>query len=219
MERTAGVAIESGSTSSGGVFHRVVEFLGSALFGIGAERRSPPEKWWEKDATPEPPPAQKPLTFGQQGVLTGFGDRELAGAPDAAARPAGRGSRALVVPGLAAPPAETTLVSSVSSTAAARPVATTKRVAAARAAAPAVAAPAVAAVREEGAIARQLLMSQSLYFSSGREEPRRYSVPRRALLPRFQLFAGGDGVVSDGRGHFTLPRRDLKSQRGQVWFV
>jgi len=216
MERTAGVAIESGSTASGGVFHRVVEYLGSALFGIGAGRRAEPEKWWEKDATPAEQPDRKPLAFGQQGVLTGFGDRELAGVPAAAAdRPAGRGNRALVVPGAAAAPAaETTLVSSVSSTAAARPVATTKRVAAVHAAAPA-----VSAVREEGAIARQLLLSQSLYFSSGREEPRRYSVPRRALLPRFQLFAGGDGVVSDGRGHFTLPRRDLKSQRGQVWFV
>lgn len=167
------------------------------------------------------------MRVGHQAVFSGFGDRELildapvTLAPNATPPPAhnitptpfdgtavlsaGRGGMV------------ETIVSPLTSHSSAKRVATTKRAAANAPAIPITAVP--RQTTAEGAIGRQLLLSQSLYYSSGSEEPRRYSVPRRALLPRFQLFAGGDGVISDGRGHFSIPHRGPKSQRGRVWFV
>ena len=74
-----------------------------------------------------------------------------------------------------------------------------------------------AAVAQSRAIARHLVMSRSLY--SGPEEARRFSVPRRALRPHFQLFEGAEAIVEDDRGVIRLNQRELRTQRGQVWFV
>ncbi len=74
-----------------------------------------------------------------------------------------------------------------------------------------------AAVAQSRAIARHLVMSRSLY--SGPEEARRFSVPHRALRPHFQLFEGAEAVVEDDRGRIRLNQRELRTQRGQVWFV
>lgn len=79
---------------------------------------------------------------------------------------------------------------------------------------------AVAAAREVAAgraIARHLVMSQSIL--SGKEETRRFSVPRRSLRPHFLLFEGCESVVEDGCGGYRLNQRNLRTQRGQVWFV
>ena len=74
-----------------------------------------------------------------------------------------------------------------------------------------------AAVAASRAIARHLVMSRSIY--SGPEATRRFSVPRRALRPHFQLFEGAEGVIEDEQGGFRLNQREVKTQRGQVWFV
>ena len=67
-----------------------------------------------------------------------------------------------------------------------------------------------------GVMARQLVKSQSI--SSGKEEARWFSVPQRALLPRFQLFEGSDAVTEDG-GSLTIASPATRPQRGKVWFV
>ena len=67
-----------------------------------------------------------------------------------------------------------------------------------------------------GVMARQLVVSQSI--SSGKEEARWFSVPQRALLPRFQLFEGSDAVTEDG-GSLTIASPATRPQRGKVWFV
>jgi hypothetical protein len=73
------------------------------------------------------------------------------------------------------------------------------------------------AVAASRAIARHLVMSKSLY--SGPEETRRFSVPLRALRPHVPLFEGAAAVVEDDRGVIRLNQRELRTQRGQVWFV
>ncbi len=67
-----------------------------------------------------------------------------------------------------------------------------------------------------GAVARQLLMSQSI--SSGREDSRWFSVPQRVLLPRYQLFEGADAVTEDPGG-LRVGARSMRTPRGHVWFV
>ena len=69
----------------------------------------------------------------------------------------------------------------------------------------------------KGDVARHLMMSQSL--SSGREESRWFSVPQRALLPRFQLFEGAAGVTEETGGILRVHSRSKRAQRGCVWFV
>lgn len=73
------------------------------------------------------------------------------------------------------------------------------------------------AVGQKGEIGRHLVMSLSI--SSGKEESRRFSVPRRVLRPHFQLFEGSAAVIEDENGGYRLGRQDLRTQRGQVWFV
>jgi hypothetical protein len=93
----------------------------------------------------------------------------------------------------------------------ARVVATTRVVST-----PRVSAVAKTATVAQGAVARQLLRSQSI--SSGREESRWFSVPQRVLLPRFQLFEGAEAVTED-RGSLRIGSPATRSQRGRVWFV
>lgn len=79
-----------------------------------------------------------------------------------------------------------------------------------------VAALAKAGAAPRGAVARHLVMSQSI--SSGKEESRWFSVPQRVLLPRFQLFEGADAVTEGPEG-LRIGSPSLRSQRGRVWFV
>ena len=74
-----------------------------------------------------------------------------------------------------------------------------------------------AATAARGAVARQLVLSQSI--SSGREESRWFSVPQRVLLPRFQLFEGADAVTEDETGRLRMGSPSTRAQRGRVWFV
>lgn len=67
-----------------------------------------------------------------------------------------------------------------------------------------------------GAVARHLVMSQSI--SSGQEESRWFSVPQRVLLPRFQLFEGADAVTEGPEG-LRIGSPAMRAQRGRVWFV
>lgn len=93
----------------------------------------------------------------------------------------------------------------------ARVVATTRVARATR-----VSAVAKTATAARGGVARQLVMSQSI--SSGREESRWFSVPQRALLPRYQLFEGADAVTEEG-GRLRVGSPSTLSQHGHVWFV
>ncbi len=94
----------------------------------------------------------------------------------------------------------------------ARTVVTTRAAAAPRVAA----LPRSAAPAARGAVARQLVMSQSI--SSGKEESRWFSVPQRVLLPRYQLFEGAEGVQEDAGG-LRIASPSLRTQNGRVWFV
>lgn len=67
-----------------------------------------------------------------------------------------------------------------------------------------------------GGMARHLAMSQSI--SSGSEETRWFSVPQRVLLPRYQLFTGGDSVREE-RGGLRIVSSSSASSHGRVWFV
>ena len=93
----------------------------------------------------------------------------------------------------------------------ARVVATTRVVAA-----PRVSSVSKAASAGRGAVARQLMASQSI--SSGKEEARWFSVPQRVLLPRYQLFEGSDAVTED-EGGLKVGSPSMRAQSGRVWFV
>ena len=112
----------------------------------------------------------------------------------------------------AAPAGPRTIVTVHSRSRTAARVVATPRVAAATR----VAAVAKTAASARGEVGRHLVMSQSI--SSGREELRWFSVPQRALLPRFQLFEGADAVVEE-RGSLTVGSPATRAQRGRVWFV
>jgi len=149
------------------------------------------------------------VTLGRQAELfdaSGQADPSVACGPAAA-------SDAMILPGarpevVSIPRTVVSVQSKSESTA--RVVATT-RVAPAPRAAVSEAAPAA-----PGAVARQLILSQSI--SSGREESRWFSVPQRVLLPRYQLFEGADAVTED-RGHLRVGSQSMRTQRGHVWFV
>ena len=155
-----------------------------------------------------------PLTFGRQAELF-----------DAAGKASYRPIERVALPVAdsfsapeakpAAPAIAQTLVSVHSkSKTTARVVATTRVVPAIRVAAAATVAAAAPAAR--GAVAFQLVRSQSI--SSGKEESRWFSVPQRVLLPRFQLFEGADAVTEGPEG-LRIGSPSLRSQRGRVWFV
>jgi hypothetical protein len=62
-----------------------------------------------------------------------------------------------------------------------------------------------------------LLRSGSI--SSGQEEERWFSVPRRPLLPRYRLFEGREPAARDSRGHIRVEPQSIRTLRGHVWFV
>ena len=112
------------------------------------------------------------------------------------------------------PVAQTVVSVQAKSKSTARVVATTRVVPAIRVAAAATVAAAAPAAR--GAVAFQLIRSQSI--SSGKEESRWFSVPQRVLLPRYQLFEGADAVTEDGGG-LRIGSPATRAQHGRVWFV
>jgi len=153
------------------------------------------------------PPAGEaiPMTLGQQAEL--FDESgQLAFEPVAPPPPP-----VAAVPS-AAPAVPQTIVSVRSkSRTTARVVATTRVARATR-----VAAVPKAATPVRGAVARQLVLSQSI--SSGKEEARWFSVPQRALLPRYQLFEGAVAVTEDAGG-LRIDAPAARLHKGHVWFV
>jgi hypothetical protein len=74
------------------------------------------------------------------------------------------------------------------------------------------------AVPQRGAVVRQLVLSQSLSCKRAGEIRQAPAVPRTAVLPRFQLFAGSESVVCGKDGGIRIPSRGQKA-RGNVFFV
>jgi hypothetical protein len=194
------------------------------LLGIGAEGASEEVAWWKRDlgemdeAEESAVSAAMPMTLGRQGRLF---DADGAVSADVAGR-----ARAAtgVVGGAVAEEVRVSVRRKDARTA--RVVATTARAAAVpRAGAKvngrrmvgrldtAITKGAVA----EGDIIRGLAMSQSISVSSGMEERRRFSVPRRFLLPRYQLMTGYEGVVADKQGGLRVARVP-EAVRGRTLF-
>ena len=149
------------------------------------------------------------MSFGRQAEL--FDDAGHAAAPLARAETPAAEIR---TPPVVRPVAQTVVSVHSKSKSTARVVATTRVVPAIRVAAAATAAAAAPAAR--GAVAYQLVRSQSI--SSGKEESRWFSVPQRVLLPRYQLFEGSNAVTEDG-GSLRIGSPSTRAQHGQVWFV
>lgn len=181
--------------------------MGEFFLGIRppALRASDAERWWERDdLEARHPAAAIPMVLGQQQemfddagqVTVPWAERP---APPAAEKPVESVARPTVVSVRA------------KSRATGRVVATTQAAARTR-----VAAIASAPSRTHHAMARQLVLSQSI--SSGREEARWFSVPQRALLPRYQLYEGAVGVMETRRGLVIAPPA-TRAQRGRAWFV
>ena len=210
MER-AEYAAGSIDVRGSGPVHRVLNFLGAFFLGIGSEASRARESgnWWDRDETPSSGAAAVPITFGRQAEL--FDDAgHVAAAPLARAEtPAAEVRPQPVV----RPVAQTVVSVQAKSKSTARVVATTRVVPAIRVAAAATVAAAAPAAR--GAVAFQLIRSQSI--SSGKEESRWFSVPQRVLLPRYQLFEGADAVTEDGGG-LRIGSPATRAQHGRVWF-
>ena len=206
MER-AELAAGSIEVRGSGAVHRLLNVLGAFFLGIGpaAERTREEENWWDRDVPASGAGGPVAMTLGRQAEMFDDAGRVAPSAP-AALAPA--------VPAAAPAPAapQTIVMVQPRARAAARPIVTTRRVAVPVR----VASVAKGAVPARGAVARHLLMSQSI--SSGKEESRWFSVPQRVLLPRFQLFEGAD-AVTEGPGGLRIGSPSMRAQRGRVWFV
>jgi hypothetical protein len=193
--------------------HRLLSFLGAFFLGIepGAPQERDAENWWDRDAPAANPSASGPMTLGHQAEL--FDDAgQVAAEPLARTAPPGSDARPMPGAKSAAKTIPLTLVSVQSkSRTTARVVATTRVISATR-----VSSVAKASTTARGAVARQLMLSQSI--SSGREESRWFSVPQRVLLPRYQLFEGAAAVTGEG-GNMQIGSPSTRAQRGQVWFI
>lgn len=181
--------------------------------GIGPEAQREPEEanWWDREDALAPPESRSiPMGFARQAEL--FDE-----SGQAAYQPLVRPPLPVADAPPEIPPAARTIPQTIvsvrsKSKTTARVVATTRVAPAVR-----VASVAKAASPVRGAVARQLVMSQSI--SSGREEARWFSVPQRALLPRFQLFEGSDAVTEDKAGGLRIDPPAMRTQNGRVWFV
>ncbi|HHX97481.1 MAG TPA: hypothetical protein GX689_01320 [Lentisphaerae bacterium] len=207
MER-AEFATGSVNVRGSSAIHRILSFLGAVLFGIGpAARAKESDKWWEREDYDSPHDTGIQMTLGQQAELFDIAGeavfKPLETPPPPVSAP---------VPPVAAPAAPRTIVSVQSKSR------TTARVVATTRAAPVVRVSAVTKTAQaaRGSVARHLMMSQSI--SSGKEAARWFSVPQRALLPRYQLFEGSPGVT-EGADGLRISARELRTQRGRVWFV
>jgi len=191
--------------------HRFLSFLGAFFLGIGpAAEEKQEENWWDRAEPMSRTGSSTPMALGQQAeMFDESGEVAPAPTPSVVTR-----SDTMVLPG--ARPASISIPQTVvsvqsKSASTSRVVATTRS-----AAAPRVSAVAKTGTPARGAVARQLIMSQSI--SSGGEESRWFSVPQRVLLPRYQLFEGVDAVTEE-RGGLRVSSRSMRTQRGHVWFV
>lgn len=187
--------------------------MGAFFLGIGpaAQREREDENWWDREPSLHGDDSA-PVAFGRQTELFDeTGQVAYEAAPPSEALP--RETPVSVTPSAAVRPITRTVVSVQSRSRQTARVVSTFR------ARPATRVTAVSkAVRaSHGDVARHLMMSQSL--SSGREESRWFSVPQRALLPRFQLFEGAAGVTEETGGILRVHSRSKRAQRGCVWFV
>lgn len=161
--------------------------------------------WWDREESASGGGDALPMTFGHQAELF-----------DAAGHVALPAAERVAAPVSAAPSAPTAVAQTIvsvqsKSRSTARVVATTRV-----AVAPRVAAVAKSTTAARGAVAFQLVRSQSI--SSGRQVSRWFSVPQRVLLPRFQLFEGAAAVTED-EGGLRIGSPATRAQHGQVWFV
>ena len=205
MER-AEFAAGSIEVRGSGAVHRFLSYLGEVLLGIGPGARAEKESgnWWDRIDPAGRAEESAPVTFGRQTELfdeTG----QAVYAPSATAEAPAEAAGSRAVP-------QTIVTVQARARGAARAVATTRAATAVR-----VASVAKTEAAAKGAVARQLMMSQSI--SSGREESRWLSVPQRVLLPRYQLFEGSEAVTEEAGGGLKVGPRSAKSQRGHVWFV
>ena len=176
--------------------------------GPAAQQERETENWWDRDEPSSNSANAVTMTLGQQAEM--FDDAGQA-AVQPVERPVLPVSSTWTLP--EAKPVAQTLVSVHSkSKVTARVIATTRVVSATR-----VSSVAKTATVARGAVARQLLRSQSI--SSGREGARWYSVPPRVLLPRYHLFDGADAVTEDAGGRLSVGSPSTRTQHGQVWFV
>jgi hypothetical protein len=212
MER-AEFATGSIDVRGSSAIHRILSFLGAFFLGIGPEAQAEKqeENWWDREEPLTRSEEATPLTLGRQSEL--FDDAGQAVASSEVPSMVTR-SDTMVLPGarptsISIPQTVVSVQSRSASTS--RVVATTRVVSA-----PRVSAVAKVESPARGAVARQLIMSQSI--SSGREEARWFSVPQRVLLPRYQLFEGVDAVTEE-RGGLRVSSRSMRTQRGHVWFV
>lgn len=167
------------------------------------ERGKVAENWWDREAEAHEPEESVPMTLGRQSELFDDAGQAMV-APAAPATPAPKT--------VAAPVRPRAVVSVRSRSRSGHRVVATTRVEAV----PRITSVTRSETAARGAVARQLVMSQSI--SSGREEARWFSVPRRVLLPRYQLFEGAEAVTEE-RGGLRLATRSMRTQRGHVWFV
>jgi hypothetical protein len=186
-------------------------FLGDFFLGLGLgeSREKASENWWDREVPLEPAEEAGQPLFGRQTELFDETGRVVVAQPEGRGAPSASSPQSLG--GAQAVPQ--TLVSVRSRSASGLRVVTTTR-----SAAPVrVTVVPKTAEAQRGAVARQLVASQSI--SSGKEESRWFSVPQRVLLPRYQLFEGSDAVREDSCGGLSLVSRSMRTQRGQVWFV
>lgn len=208
--------------------HRILDGLGRFFLGIGGEaaprRRAASERWWDREDDEEEAEAgggadALPMVLGEQARLFDDEGQVAVTLPEGGAGRAEVRQPARKVVPRTVPNTVVSAQSRVNGKIVGITVtrASTLDMAVPKARAAAVAAAPVAAVAASRSIARHLVMSQSIL--SGPEETRRFSVPLRALRPHFQLFEGAAAVVEDDHGGIRLNQRELRTQRGQVWFV
>jgi hypothetical protein len=167
--------------------------------------------WWDREDSAADA-AATPMTFGRQAEMFDAAGHVALPAVERVATTPGDGARAQpAAQPLPRAMAQTIVSVHSKSRATARVVATTRVAAATR-----VTSVAKTATAARGAVAFQLVRSQSI--SSGREESRWFSVPQRVLLPRYQLFEGADAVIEEGDS-LRLGSPSTRAQHGRVWFV
>jgi hypothetical protein len=212
MER-AEFAVGSVEVRGSGTIHRVLSFLGAFFLGIGpaAQPEREEENWWDRDVSSSNSADSVPMSLGHQAELFDHAGQVAVKPLERAVLPVAD-TWSIPETTSAAQAIPQTIVSVHSkSKVTARVVATTRVVPVTR-----VSSVAKTATVARGAVARQLIRSQSI--SSGREESRWFSVPQRVLLPRYQLFEGADAVTEDGGG-LQIGSPSTRKQHGQVWFV
>lgn len=202
-------------------FHRLLDWLGGHLLGIGptAEAmRNRHERWWDRDEMPSATEASPRLIISQTGTQGELWNSETHTPSPALSLPAQPS------PAVHARTMKVEMVAPKSAVASRRRLVATTRVAVLPVA---VAQEAVEEVAQAQAVSRVVTARAGLGFhlvrsgsiSSGQEEGRWISVPRRPLLPRYRLFEGREPVSEDSRGRIHIEPHSIRTLRGHVWFV